>query len=170
MIAISMGDRGAITRILAPKYGGFLTFGSIAPGAESAPGQPTIAQLRDLYRLPQQAASTKVFGIIGNPVSHSKSPLLHNTAMADASFDGVYVPLLVDNMATFMSTFCELDWQGFSVTIPHKVRAQGLCVSSGLGDCKDEQGQLVPSCRCPGNGDLVAWSQDASQSLIASVA
>jgi 3-dehydroquinate dehydratase / shikimate dehydrogenase len=139
MIAISMGDRGVITRILAPKYGGFLTFGSVAPGAESAPGQPTIAQLRDLYRLPQQAASTKVFGIIGNPVSHSKSPLLHNAAMADASFDGVYVPLLVDNMATFMSTFCEVDWQGFSVTIPHKVCAQELCVSAGLGDCKDQQ-------------------------------
>jgi Shikimate dehydrogenase substrate binding domain/Type I 3-dehydroquinase len=127
MIAINMGERGVITRILAPKYGGVLTFGSSAPGAESAPGQLTIAQLKGLYRLHEQTSRTRVFGIVGNPVSHSKSPLLHNNAMAEAALDAVYVPLLVDDMEAFLATFSDLDWQGFSVTIPHKAWSVPKC-------------------------------------------
>ena len=55
-----MGERGLPARILAPRYGGHLTFGALAAGRESAPGQPTVAQLRDLYRLQQQQPSTQV--------------------------------------------------------------------------------------------------------------
>jgi 3-dehydroquinate dehydratase / shikimate dehydrogenase len=58
-IALAMGERGVATRLLAPKLGGFLTFGALAAGSESAPGQPTVQQLRDLYRLPQQTPGTK---------------------------------------------------------------------------------------------------------------
>ena len=45
-IALAMGERGVATRILAPKFGGFLTFGALSPERQSAPGQPTIAELR----------------------------------------------------------------------------------------------------------------------------
>jgi hypothetical protein len=123
-----MGEKGVVTRILASKYGGFLTFGALSSGQESAPGQPTVKDLIDLYRIREHSAATKVFGIIGNPVKHSRSPVLHNRAMASASFDGVYVPLLVDNMDTFMSTFSEFDWAGYSVTIPHKVNLSYFCI------------------------------------------
>lgn len=69
-----------------------------------------------------QTASTKVFGIIGSPVSHSRSPLLHNSAFQHIAFDGVYVPLLVDDLDRFLAAFApHTDFQGFSVTIPHKV-------------------------------------------------
>ncbi len=74
-----------------------------------------------------QQRGTKVFGIIGNPVSHSRSPLIHNTAFQHIGFDGVYVPLLVDDLARFLEAFkSHTDFQGFSVTIPHKVRL-GTC-------------------------------------------
>lgn len=63
----------------------------------------------------------QVFGIIGNPVKHSRSPVLHNASMGKVGFDGVYIPLLVDDMDSFMATFTDTDWAGFSVTIPHKV-------------------------------------------------
>ena len=68
--------------------------------------------------------ATKLFGIIGNPVSHSRSPLIHNTAFQHIGFDGVYVPLLVDDLERFLYAFGAPEWgfQGFSVTIPHKVR------------------------------------------------
>jgi 3-dehydroquinate dehydratase/shikimate dehydrogenase len=75
-----MGERGVITRLLAPKYGGYLTFAALE-GRPSAPGQPTLADMRSLYRAKAQDADTKVFGIVGNPVSHSRSPILHNRAM-----------------------------------------------------------------------------------------
>lgn len=122
-IALAMAERGQITRILAPKYGGFLTFGALSPERQSAPGQPTLGQLRDLFRLQEQNAETKVFGIVGNPVSHSRSPAIHNAAMTSIEFKGVYVPLLVDDMATFLKNFHSKDWAGFSVTIPHKEAA-----------------------------------------------
>ena len=56
---------------------------------------------------------------MGNPVSHSRSPALHNAALAAAGLDAVYVPLLVDELRPFLDAFPS--FSGFSVTIPHKV-------------------------------------------------
>jgi len=123
-IALAMGEKGVITRLLAAKYGGHLTFAAMSPEKASAPGQPDIQLLKTLFNFHGQTAATKVFGIIGNPVSHSRSPLLHNTAFQHVGFDGVYVPLLVDDMSRFLAAFQEhTDFQGFSVTIPHKEAA-----------------------------------------------
>ncbi|KAI8473685.1 MAG: type I 3-dehydroquinase-domain-containing protein [Monoraphidium minutum] len=119
-ISLSMGERGQITRLLAAKYGGHLTFASLSAERASAPGQPTIQQLQGLYRFRKQGPATKLFGIVGNPVHHSKSPLIHNSAFEHIGFDGVYVPLLVDDMPSFMAAFEGHDFAGFSVTIPHK--------------------------------------------------
>ena len=63
----------------------------------------------------------QIFGVIGNPVSHSHSPQLHNAAMAAAGIDAVYLPLLVDNLKKFLKKYSSADYGGFSVTIPHKV-------------------------------------------------
>ena len=59
--------------------------------------------------------------MIGNPVAHSRSPQLHNAAMAAAGLDSVYLPLLVDDLRSFLETFSDSAYGGFSVTIPHKV-------------------------------------------------
>lgn len=61
----------------------------------------------------------QVYGVIGNPVAHSRSPALHNTAMHAVGLDAVYVPLLVDDLQPFLDVFPE--FSGLSVTIPHKV-------------------------------------------------
>ena len=75
-------------------------------------------------------AAMQVFGVIGNPVAHSRSPQLHNAAMAAAGLDAIYLPLLVDNLRAFLNIFCGTEYGGFSVTIPHKVCAiaSSLCV------------------------------------------
>jgi 3-dehydroquinate dehydratase/shikimate dehydrogenase len=49
-------------------------------GAETAPGQVTARTLRDLYRMEQLDQATRIFGVAGNPIGHSLSPLMHNTA------------------------------------------------------------------------------------------
>ncbi|BDA45169.1 3-dehydroquinate dehydratase [Coccomyxa sp. Obi] len=59
VIALAMGEKGLASRILAPKFGSFLTFGALSPSRISAPGQPTVTQLRRVYRLENQSAATQ---------------------------------------------------------------------------------------------------------------
>jgi 3-dehydroquinate dehydratase / shikimate dehydrogenase len=63
--------------------------------------------------------------VIGNPISHSRSPLIHNAALDSVGLDMVYVPLKVDDLRAFLMdpTFSGPDFVGFSVTIPHKETA-----------------------------------------------
>ncbi|KAI3459312.1 hypothetical protein Pfo_015975 [Paulownia fortunei] len=127
IIAMVMGERGLISRILCPKFGGYLTFGTLEPGKVSAPGQPTIEELVSLYNFRSIDPDTKVFGIIGKPVSHSKSPKLYNRAFKADGVNGVFVHLLVDDVPKFFETYSSSDFAGFSCTIPHKEVALACC-------------------------------------------
>ncbi|PHT58830.1 Bifunctional 3-dehydroquinate dehydratase/shikimate dehydrogenase, chloroplastic, partial [Capsicum baccatum] len=127
IIAMVMGEKGLMSRILCPKFGGYLTFGTLEVGKVSAPGQPTIENLLNLYNFRQLGPDTRIFGIIGKPVSHSKSPLLYNEAFRSVGFNGVYLHLLVDDVANFFQTYASLDFAGFSCTIPHKEAALDCC-------------------------------------------
>lgn len=132
-IALAMGEFGLASRVLAPKFGGFLTFAALRAGAGTAPGQPTVRELLDLYRFRRIGPRTRVYGVVGWPVAHSKSPLVHNAAFDAAGFDAVYLPLPIpaaesdnDSYLAFKATLGELidhpnlDLSGCSVTIPHK--------------------------------------------------
>jgi len=129
-IGICMGPAGVITRVLAGKVGAMLSFCSLQAGSESAAGQIPIGEMLDLYRFRRISTETAVFGVIGCPVGHSMSPLLHNTAYAELGLDAVYLPLHVEPQAESFTAFVdaalarpELRFHGFSVTIPHKLNA-----------------------------------------------
>ncbi|KAG6764789.1 hypothetical protein POTOM_032275 [Populus tomentosa] len=92
-----------------------------------SPGQPTIKDLLNLYNFRQIGPDTEVFGIIGKPVGHSKSPFLYDEAFKSAGFDGVYVHLLVDDIANFLQTYSSTDFAGFSCALPHKEAAVKCC-------------------------------------------
>ncbi len=73
--------------------------------------------------------STRVYGVIGDPIAHSLSPLLHNTAFAARGLDAIYLPFHVHelpgnprNLADFIKAVQSFDISGFSVTLPHKQR------------------------------------------------
>ncbi len=126
-IALCMGPYGLMSRVLAPKFGGFLTFASDAEGTGTAPGQPTARELRDLYRFDSVGPATRVFGVIGWPIEHSRSPAFHNARFAEAHYDGVYLPLPVpaawEHFKATLGALVDherLDFSGASVTIPHK--------------------------------------------------
>ena len=125
-IALGMGEFGLMSRVLAPKFGGFLTFASLREEANTAPGQPTLDELLNLYRFRKIKSTTKVYGIIGWPVTQSMSPMVHNAGFEAVGFDGVYVPMPVEgSYESFKATMLAmidsgLDFKGASVTIPHK--------------------------------------------------
>ena len=122
-----MGEAGLISRVLAKKFGGFLTFASLEDGAGTAPGQVSIRDMKRLYRWDAINPATKVYGVVASPVAHSMSPAVHNAAFDETGHDGVYLPLLVnpgyESFKAFMESFVPfegLDLSGLSVTLPHK--------------------------------------------------
>ena len=126
-IAVSMGEAGVLTRVLAPAFGAFLTYGSLDAAQATAPGQIAADELRHLYRVGEISRDTPVTGLVGSPVGHSLSPHMHNRAFAALELDAVYLPFEVKDLPEFMRRMVdprtrELDWnlRGFSVTAPHK--------------------------------------------------
>ena len=129
-IALCMGEAGLISRVLAKKFGAFLTFAGVRPADVTAPGQVSVDEMKRLYRWDAIQPATRVYGVVASPVSHSMSPAIHNAAFDETHFDGVYVPLLVnegyESFKAFMESalaFAPLDLSGLSVTLPHKENA-----------------------------------------------
>jgi len=127
LIAIAMGPAGIMTRVLGPSRGSFLTYGSLDDESATAPGQVTARELRDVYRIERLDSETKVMGLVGNPVSQSLSPCMHNAAFANADLNSVYLPFQAKDVAQFIRRMVqprtrEVVWnlRGLSVTIPHK--------------------------------------------------
>jgi len=119
LIALCMGERGEISRILSPLLGGFLTFGSLETGKETAPGQITAVNLKDVYRVCDKRDTFKIYGVIGNPVMKSMGFLIHNKAFKEIGSSDIYVPFLVDNVKKFFNDFSSY-FEGLSVTMPLK--------------------------------------------------
>ncbi len=117
-----MGEFGMASRVLCGKYGSPLTYATFNKDRELAPGQLSFDEMKHLYRFDQIDADTQVFGVLGDPLAHSYSPLIHNAAFQHLGINAVYVPLRVPK-GKLTSTLGDLDWldvKGYSVTIPHK--------------------------------------------------
>ncbi len=124
-IAFCMGEFGTLSRLLCGRYGAPFTYATFSKDREIAPGQLSFDEMQTLYRYDQIRRETPVFGVLGDPIGHSLSPLLHNTAMQAISYDGVYLPLRVP-ANELSATLDEFNWvgiRGYSVTIPHKEAA-----------------------------------------------
>ncbi len=129
-IALCMGEAGMVSRILAKKFGAFLTFAAPDHRPGTAPGQVTVSDMKRLYRWDKITPRTKIYGVVAKPVAHSMSPAIHNAAFDAIDYDGLYLPLLVEpgyeSFKAFMESFLHaegLDLSGLSVTLPHKENA-----------------------------------------------
>jgi 3-dehydroquinate dehydratase/shikimate dehydrogenase len=118
VIAVPMGEIGLPGRVLALRNGSALAYAAV--GEKTAPGQLTLDEMKDLYRADKLDRRTRVYGVIGNPVSHSLSPLLHNTGFITRRMNDVYLPFLVPDLRDFLRAVHPLGIHGFSVTLPHK--------------------------------------------------
>src|SRR6266404_5969995 len=117
-VAVPMGEIGLPARLLALRGGSALAYAPVA--AATAPGQVSLDEFKNLYRAESVTRKTEIYGVIGNPIGHSLSPLLHNTGFISAKRDAVYLPFLVEKLKDFVDAIPEFALNGFSVTIPHK--------------------------------------------------
>ena len=120
VVAVPMGEMGLPARVLALREGSALAYG--AAGEATAPGQLTLEEMKNLYRADKVDRRTRVYGVIGNPVGHSLSPLLHNSGFQARRMNAVYLPFLVRDLRDFLAAIAPLGIAGFSVTLPHKQR------------------------------------------------
>ncbi|MFP6637456.1 MAG: shikimate dehydrogenase [Nitrospinaceae bacterium] len=125
LIGLCMGDLGEISRVLSPLFGGFLTFGSLETGWESAPGQIPAKILRDIYRVNMTRSDFKIYGVIGNPISKSQGYLVHNRAFQEKESSDIYVSFRIDNVEKFYNLFKDFV-SGLSVTMPAKEQIMPL--------------------------------------------
>jgi 3-dehydroquinate dehydratase / shikimate dehydrogenase len=117
-VAAPMGEIGLPARILALREGSALAYAPV--GEATAPGQVSLRDTIHLYRAHELTSRTRVYGVIGDPVGHSLSPLMHNTGFVARHVDAVYLPFLVHDLKDFLAAIAPLAIHGFSVTIPHK--------------------------------------------------
>jgi hypothetical protein len=88
--------------------------------ADKRPGQLTARTLRDLYRVEQLDQATRIFGVAGNPIAHSLSPLMQNTAFRRESVNAVLMPLKTSTLDDLLTLARELPLAGVAVTMPLK--------------------------------------------------
>jgi 3-dehydroquinate dehydratase / shikimate dehydrogenase len=120
IIALCMGEKGEISRILNVVHGSYLTYGYLYEEKKSAPGQISCEQLKRLYRSDKlELNGIKIYGLVGKPVSESRGFFIHNLIFKKEEMNSIYVNFLVDNLEEFILDFKEV-LNGFSVTMPYK--------------------------------------------------
>jgi 3-dehydroquinate dehydratase / shikimate dehydrogenase len=120
LIGLCMGEQGIISRVLGLRAGSVFTFAAAHPGEETGPGQVTARALRDVYRIEQIDQATRVYGVVGDPIEHSMSPLIMNTAFRRESVNAVCVALHAKKMDDLMTCVENIPIQGLAVTMPYK--------------------------------------------------
>lgn len=145
VIAFATGEMGRWTRLIAPRLGAPVVYGS-AGDDPAAPGQFAVERLISDYGLPDLPPVERVYGIVGRPVSHSLSPRLHNGAYRALGIPALYLPFHADSFGDFWLEVVEspslegsrFPLAGLSVTSPFKAAA--LAVAGAVSPLADRIG------------------------------
>jgi len=86
-----------------------------------------VRYLQHLKRWKHSKMSKEIFAIFGNPVSHSKSPLMHNLAFQGLGYNACYTRHLLEDGSRLKETFFNLGLKGINITVPHKEAAFNAC-------------------------------------------
>ena len=119
VVALAMGDAGIVSRVLAARFGSVWTYA----GDAVAPGQLGPARMRGEFSFARLSDATRLYGVVGRPIVHSLSPVMHNAAFRSIGSDSVYVPLAAADFDDFLTFADGFDVDGASVTAPFKLAA-----------------------------------------------
>jgi len=120
LVGMCMGEQGFISRVLGVRAGSVFTFASAIAGEETAPGQVTAQELRNVYRIEQVDVATRVYGVVGDPIAHSLSPAIMNAAFRRENVNAVYLALHAKVLKDLLTCVREIPIHGVSVTMPYK--------------------------------------------------
>jgi 3-dehydroquinate dehydratase/shikimate dehydrogenase len=120
LVGLCMGEQGIISRVLGVRAGSVFTFGAVSADLKTAPGQVSTRDLRGIYRIDQVDAATRIYGVAGDPIEHSLSPVIMNTALRRENVNGVYLPLHAKTLKDLIHCVREIPLHGLSITMPYK--------------------------------------------------
>lgn len=130
LACFALGRAGVLTRILAPSWGSWGTYGGAAPGSESAPGQLPASDLLEVHDVLGIGRTTRRFAIIGRHVLGSPSPAMHRAGFLEAGIDARYLPLEIDRIEDCLPLLGPDGVAGIealAVTLPFKESAARHC-------------------------------------------
>jgi 3-dehydroquinate dehydratase / shikimate dehydrogenase len=155
VIAVPMGAVALPTRVLAVREGSALAYAPVENA--TAPGQVSLDAMAHLYRADELRRKTHVYGVIGDPIGHSLSPVLQNAGLQARKMDAVFLPFLVRDLKDFLAAVGLLGIAGFSVTIPHK-----QAILRHLDDCDPMAAAIgaVNTVVLRGSGKLYGYNTD----------
>ncbi len=124
-VAFCMGDIGQPSRFLALKYGAPWIYAAFNKERGIAPGLPSFDEFRTTYPVQAITSDTRIFGVVGDPVGHSLSPLLHNHMYKKLGVNALYLPFRVPRgmLPQAVEAYGHFPISGYSVTVPHKEAA-----------------------------------------------
>jgi 3-dehydroquinate dehydratase / shikimate dehydrogenase len=124
LIGLCMGEKGGITRILAPFCGSPWGYACLSPRHCSAPGQLSVLELISTYGIRKLTTHCLFYGLIGSPLVTSPSHFTHNQILRQMGVDGIYVKMEIESeeLAAFLPLVKQLGFRGLSVTMPLKER------------------------------------------------
>ena len=120
LVGMCMGEQGIISRVLGLRASSVFTFASATAGEETAPGQVTAQELRNVYRVETLDPATRVYGVAGDPIAHSLSPAIMNAAFRRENVNAVYLALHAKTLKDLLNCVREIPIYGMSVTMPYK--------------------------------------------------
>src|SRR5208283_3233784 len=120
LIGLCMGEQGIISRVLSVRAGSVFTFGAVSADSKTAPGQVSARDLRSIYRIEQVDAATRVYGVAGDPIEHSLSPIIMNAALRRENVNAVYLPLHAKTLKDLLHCVRDIPLHGLSITMPYK--------------------------------------------------
>ena len=155
IVAVPMGDMALPARFLALRGKGAFAYAPVENA--TAPGQISLEEMKRVYRAARFDARTRVYGVIGNPIGHSLSPVMQNAGFVARRVNAVYLPFLVRDLEDFLGSIEPLGIRGFSVTLPHKER-----LLSRLDGCDPLAARIgaVNTVVVRGGGKLYGYNTD----------
>lgn len=134
IIALCMGEKGGISRAVAPLMGNFLSFAALDRTGRSAPGQFTVDEMNRIQKwfkgrnrtslsatLTPHASLPRHYVLLGHPVEQSLSPVMHDAALKKTGLAERYVAFCVQDIGGAMDGLRAMNIRGASVTLPFKV-------------------------------------------------
>jgi 3-dehydroquinate dehydratase/shikimate dehydrogenase len=142
VIAFASGEIGFWSRLVAPNLGAPLIFGAAGPTGNADGDRPVLRLIED-YGLPFLSPLEEIYGIVGNPVTHSLSPRMHNAAYRALRHPALFVPFHVESFDDFWR---QVVTSGIPETLGFSIK--GLTVASPYKEAALREAGASSSMSC----------------------